>query len=56
VVKAWRWARRNRLVASLLGLVGVLLIAGIAGLAVSNAVLAQERRDHPREKSIAAGR
>ena len=45
VVKGWRWARRNKFVASLLGLVGALLIAGIAGLVVGNAMLVRKNTE-----------
>ena len=31
--RAWRWARRNRLVASLLALLGLVLLGGFAGMA-----------------------
>jgi tetratricopeptide (TPR) repeat protein len=45
VVKAWRWANRNRTVAGLLTLVGILVIAGFVGLAVSNAMLARKNAE-----------
>src|SRR5262245_58891721 len=40
--RAWRWCRRNRLVAGLLGLVGVLLLSGI-GAGAYSAALAKGR-------------
>jgi len=53
VVKGWRWARRNKAVAGLLGLVGVLLIAGMIGLAVSNAMLALKNAEIIRQRNRA---
>ena len=53
VVKGWKWARRNRVVASLLGLVGLLFFAGIAGLIVSNAMLARMNAEIQRERDRA---
>jgi eukaryotic-like serine/threonine-protein kinase len=53
LVKGWRWARRNKVVAGLLGLVGVLLIAGFAGLAASNAMLAGRNAEIIRQRNRA---
>src|SRR5262249_50852798 len=53
VVKGWRWARRNPLVAGLVGLVGVLLIAGIVGLLVTNAAIARKNAELNRQRDRA---
>ena len=41
--RAWRWCRRNPVVASLLGLVVLLMTAGIVVLLVSNALIRREQ-------------
>ena len=53
VVKGWRWARRNKVVAGLLGLVGALLIAGFVGLVASNAMLARQNAEIIRQRNRA---
>jgi serine/threonine protein kinase len=41
VERAWRWARRNPVVAALSSLVLLLALGGVAGLAVSNAMISR---------------
>ena len=53
VMKVWRWARRNKFVAGLLGLVGALLIAGAVGLVVGNAMLVRKNPEILRERNRA---
>jgi WD40 repeat protein/serine/threonine protein kinase len=43
VGRLWRWCRRNRLVAALLAVSASLILAGVAGLAVSNRLLSQKQ-------------
>ena len=58
--RSGRWSRagdgRNKAVASLLGLVGMLLIAGFAGLSASNALLTRKNAEIIRQRDIARTR
>jgi len=59
VERAWRWARRNPVVATLSTLVVLLAIAGVSGLAVSNAMISrrnaavEQERDRAKNAQIA---
>ncbi|MFI5454954.1 MAG: protein kinase [Isosphaerales bacterium] len=53
LVRGWRWARRNPVVAGLLGLVGMLLVAGIVGLIVSNAAISRKNTEIVRQRNRA---
>ncbi len=53
LVKGWRWARRNRSLAGLAGLVATLLIAGTIGLAVMTAVLSRKNAEIARQRDQA---
>jgi tetratricopeptide (TPR) repeat protein/tRNA A-37 threonylcarbamoyl transferase component Bud32 len=53
VVKGWRWARRNKAIAGLLGLVVVLLIAGFVGLAASYATISRTNAELKSERDQA---
>jgi serine/threonine-protein kinase len=55
VVKGWRWAHRNPLVAGLLTLVDMLLVAGMVGLATSNAMLARKTAEIDRMNEALIG-
>jgi serine/threonine protein kinase len=42
--RLWRWCQRNRAIAALTGIAGLLLIAGVVGLLVSTLLIAAEQR------------
>jgi tetratricopeptide (TPR) repeat protein/tRNA A-37 threonylcarbamoyl transferase component Bud32 len=48
--RAWRWCRRNPAVAALTGAVTMLLVAAVAGLAISNRTIARERDEARRQR------
>jgi tetratricopeptide (TPR) repeat protein/tRNA A-37 threonylcarbamoyl transferase component Bud32 len=56
VVKGWRWARRNRVVAGLVVSVAALLTAWIAGLVVSRATIARQNAEIIRQRDRADAR
>ncbi len=47
---AWRWCRRNAAVAVLTGVVATLVVAAVAGLAISNLTIARERDEARRQR------
>jgi tetratricopeptide (TPR) repeat protein len=51
--RIWRWVRREPLSAGLAAMVVVLMILGVAGLVVSNLLIARERDDARVQKRIA---
>jgi tetratricopeptide (TPR) repeat protein len=53
LIKAWRWAQRNRVVAGLLAAVGVLSIAGVVELFVSRAAIARKNVEISRQRDRA---
>jgi hypothetical protein len=51
LVKAWRRAHRNRVLASLLAVIAILLVGGAAGLVVSSVALARKNVEISRQRN-----